>query len=1307
MPFDGYLELGGVEIINVERTQKYVRHMAPHIALPQIERYEGLHIALGDAPYESPALDGAEWVSTDIHEYGGFVGEYSLHTDTATHRFYGMYPLEIQGVGDSTYSAEMTEGVLSGGRTGVGREASRSIRVHGLLIGADPLAAQLGREWLKGVLDAEDCTMHDSACGTSDMRYFLDFPEVCGVWVKGHAGDGVGFSEVNVQNSPLIASSGRLERYDNNPFGYQLMHAGTWKGTRQDGQIAEWGVLDDDGNAIEHHGPMVLQRSNYAKNPTFADDVTNWTPATSTLSRVATGGSDGGSFGRLTETAPPTVYYNWFPDPSFSNTSMEASGWRLTNVAGVSFLGTTGNRTATLTKGAAATMVAEVSLLGPPTPQLSSFTLAYLVASSGLASVTVEVFDNLGVRVFVGNPTTQTFHFQTMSGPNYVIRITTTSASLQIQGLIDVAGSTYQAWFSGSEPSTPPNLEYSYIGAPFISASRRRSGALTSHSLTTLTPDTRYDALTASMYLRSANGASLTLQLVSLDSGAVLGSRVVSVPFQWTRFFVSAPLARNTKLVIAGTGSYDIDQVLIESGTATMDSYFDGSTPAADGYKVFWLGGVNGSTSRWRSIDPPNYENGIYGDGNGNPWNSNEKFVITVDYEGPVLTSYLTMVRGAVPDPSFSWGLGSPVPVEEQIAAVERRYHSVKTTSSLKVLKEYELGQGAYAIEVEFYLGAEVPWAYGPTYQITEDWVGLENFLYSDARDVTTNWATNPGVEGRVAGTSVDLINRVLNPSAEVDVVGYTLLAGGGTAALARFATTTPYGTSVARCVWSAASTALGGGIYYDVAVTAGNIYSFGVGLVQSSIAQTVQLQVDWRTASSALFTYFGQPLTLVAGVSQSVKAEGQVAPATATIARIKIISVAPGVQWSIGSSLMVDGLSCTQTGFLPPYFDGSTVDPSGEFVYSWGGTAHASGTNRSVVLSSTAAAIQGTGLVDCYLSPVTPKQGTYSAKAEWFRTALDKTGGMQNPGGAAAVVANTLYSAALWARTSKAQRLVLSAVFYTSANVLISRVTSAEVVLAATTWTRLTLPSLLAPDGASYAMLEVTTGPTGFIWNAGDWLKVDAVQFTDGLSVPDYFDGASPTDSYAYAWKGTVNASPSTKTLIVAAPPSLFDPTLPALPSPPDAPDVSDIALPDQMDWRRYLVPIPARTVALWASTVPTITLNSKTKEIRQVRIRFMPNPFSLAPDRVDPLYYCGEMIVSYIPPATELVIDGITEGGYATIAGTDSIPADSVLYGTGGFPVSWPEMTCGTDYVMTVDILPTLSVADLDIDLSVSLRE
>ena len=135
--------------------------------------------------------------------------------------------------------------------------------------------------------------------------------------------------------------------------------------------------------------------------------------------------------------------------------------------------------------------------------------------------------------------------------------------------------------------------------------------------------------------------------------------------------------------------------------------------------------------------------------------------------------------------------------------------------------------------------------------------------------------------------------------------------------------------------------------------------------------------------------------------------------------------------------------------------------------------------------------------------------------------------------------------------------------------------------------------------------------------------------------------------------------------------------------------------------------MPIKAQDVPLWPVVVPTITLTSKTNELRQIRVRFMPNPFDRAADKVDPLYYCGESIVSYIPPATELVIDGVSEHGFATIAGQETISADSILYGTGGFPMSWPEMSCNQDYVMAVDVLPGFSIADLAIELEVTLRE
>lgn len=169
-----------------------------------------------------------------------------------------------------------------------------------------------------------------------------------------------------------------------------------------------------------------------------------------------------------------------------------------------------------------------------------------------------------------------------------------------------------------------------------------------------------------------------------------------------------------------------------------------------------------------------------------------------------------------------------------------------------------------------------------------------------------------------------------------------------------------------------------------------------------------------------------------------------------------------------------------------------------------------------------------------------------------------------------------------------------------------------------------------------------------------------------------------------------------------------LRDPDLPVLAVPPKAPVVPDIAIQNIGHWKRYYVEIPAVEVSLWSDAVPTIKLISDPGvSFRQVRVRFHPNPFEWAITRVDPKSYCGEFLLSYLPANSTLVVDGVAEDAWVSVAGGQTLAARQLLYGTGGKPMEWPELTCGIGYVMTIDVPWVSTPTGLAIEASVTLRE
>jgi hypothetical protein len=157
--YDGYLTYAGMELVNAERTVAYGRALLPTLGLSGYECMS-LQQAVSDAPYDTPAADGAEWYDPDHPASGGFIG---------------FYPSGLQGIRDSTRTGETSEAIGSGGFNYATRDGTREIRVKGVCIGTTPESAEYGMAWVKGVLEGPAC---GGACFGSDICFFLDCPTI-------------------------------------------------------------------------------------------------------------------------------------------------------------------------------------------------------------------------------------------------------------------------------------------------------------------------------------------------------------------------------------------------------------------------------------------------------------------------------------------------------------------------------------------------------------------------------------------------------------------------------------------------------------------------------------------------------------------------------------------------------------------------------------------------------------------------------------------------------------------------------------------------------------------------------------------------------------------------------------------------------------------------------------------------------------------------------------------------------------------------------------------------------------------------
>ncbi|MET0711944.1 MAG: hypothetical protein ABWZ30_05520 [Jiangellaceae bacterium] len=208
------------------------------------------------------------------------------------------------------------------------------------------------------------------------------------------------------------------------------------------------------------------------------------------------------------------------------------------------------------------------------------------------------------------------------------------------------------------------------------------------------------------------------------------------------------------------------------------------------------------------------------------------------------------------------------------------------------------------------------------------------------------------------------------------------------------------------------------------------------------------------------------------------------------------------------------------------------------------------------------------------------------------------------------------------------------------------------------------------------------------------------------GNAVNPYFDGGtvSTEPNIRYDWVGVAGHSPSRLIESVYIGP-IIDPDCPPVPTPPRPPVVDDSCIDDVDTYKRFTVNIPDDVVPQWSDLVPILNLTTTNKVVRQLRVRFYSNPEGYPVDKLVPCSFIGEFIVSYLPAYSTMTIDGTSRDVIITGATGNANAASHLLYGSGGGPVSWPYMSCGSEYSLAVDIDP--SATGLTFELCVAARE
>lgn len=160
--WSGYFTVGGNEVGNSARALGYTKTADCPITWLRDVECGGLTDALGGGGYVYSSIDQAPWFDPDNVDL--------------TSRFLGLYVVSMEGVSDSTRSANITEKIVDGAQVSGYRHQSREVRIRAMLSAKGGDALEAGMTWLRNVLEPDACGVHGADCGASDFQFFVDCP---------------------------------------------------------------------------------------------------------------------------------------------------------------------------------------------------------------------------------------------------------------------------------------------------------------------------------------------------------------------------------------------------------------------------------------------------------------------------------------------------------------------------------------------------------------------------------------------------------------------------------------------------------------------------------------------------------------------------------------------------------------------------------------------------------------------------------------------------------------------------------------------------------------------------------------------------------------------------------------------------------------------------------------------------------------------------------------------------------------------------------------------------------------------------
>lgn len=162
-----------------------------------------------------------------------------------------------------------------------------------------------------------------------------------------------------------------------------------------------------------------------------------------------------------------------------------------------------------------------------------------------------------------------------------------------------------------------------------------------------------------------------------------------------------------------------------------------------------------------------------------------------------------------------------------------------------------------------------------------------------------------------------------------------------------------------------------------------------------------------------------------------------------------------------------------------------------------------------------------------------------------------------------------------------------------------------------------------------------------------------------------------------------------------------VFDPFCPALTAPPAVPNVPLGCYTPPANWRRRQFSIPKNYIPLHTDAVPLMKVYARDDEVRNLRLRFYADVNGDGSIVDDPCAWCGDIVISYVPEDLTLVFDGSDKVIYVENPGGLRRRAEHLVYSTDGGPFEWPALTCGFNYIVTLDLPQTQAPPVVDFSL------